>query len=206
MAKMARIAFLKAPGCVNRDENGQKVVGRVLARCAPGSQVRFDGWARAGPGARRGWLGVRPEGVCWEPDAPPGYSPGSRVRAGDGRACVRRASAGSQTHRGLGARQARAREPGSLRGVGVRWGVGRTPLGGGVLSGKLSARRGAGCALGCVGGGWACARRASAGSQTRWGVSGSYGQIGREGRQTAHPHARVPSAPACRWVGRAVRP
>lgn len=112
---MARIAFLEVLGCVNRDEIGQEVVGRVLARCAPGSQVRFDGWARAGPGARRGWLGVRPEGVCWEPDAPgvgrppwvlarcapgsrvrfegwvcagesdapPGYSPGSRVRVGE---------------------------------------------------------------------------------------------------------------------------
>ena len=94
MAKMARIAFLKAPGCVNRDENGQKVVGRVLARCASGSRAYppgcssgagcgSGGLVRAGPGARRG--AGRPPWGCvlgMAGHAPEGRLRGARRAAG----------------------------------------------------------------------------------------------------------------------------
>ena len=84
---MAKIAFLKAPGCVNRDENGQKVVGRVLARCASGRRARAGPgacWAGCAPGSwTPPWgcvLGSRahPQGTRWEAEC----ALGSRVRAG----------------------------------------------------------------------------------------------------------------------------
>ena len=107
-------------------------------------------WGGCSPGARRG-VGRTPRGARRGPDAARGgWCALGRVRAGELDAppwgCVlgmaghapkgrllgaRRAGGWAPA---VGARQARAREPGSLRGVGVRWGVGRTPpRGGGTL-------------------------------------------------------------------------
>ncbi len=190
MAKMARIAFLKAPGCVNRDENGQKVVGRVLARCASGSRAYppgcssgagcgSGGLVRAGPGARRG-AGRPPLGV----------------RAGDGWACAQGASAGSQTRRGLGAR--RGRPPGARQGAGL-------------------ASRG-GCALGSrthppPGGGTLWEAECASGSRVRAGVCRGWlgmrpegvcgesdalgGYLGRTGKLGGRGGRLPTRAPAC---------
>lgn len=88
-----------APGMAGHASGGRllgarRTGGWALARRAPGSRARFEGWVCAGEsdapppsgggtlweaecasgsrvraGVCRGWLGMRPEGVCGEPDA-----------------------------------------------------------------------------------------------------------------------------------------